>query len=72
MSQENVETVRLAFEAVSRRDKAAFLAMCDPEVETVPTEAFPSLLRPEASKLSGTCSSSFKGRGTKARSSPWS
>ena len=41
MSQENVETVRLAFEAVSRRDKAAFLAMCDPGVETVPYRDFP-------------------------------
>ena len=41
MSQENVETVRLAFEAVSRRDKAAFLAMCDPRVETVPLRDFP-------------------------------
>ncbi len=41
MSQENVETVRLSFEAVSRRDKAAFLAMCDPEVETVPLRDFP-------------------------------
>jgi hypothetical protein len=41
MSQENMETVRLAFEAVSRRDKAAFLAMCDPEVETVPLRDFP-------------------------------
>ena len=72
MSQENVETVRLAFEAVSRRDKAAFLAACDPEVKLFPTETFPSLLQPEASKPSGTCSSSFKGRGNKARSSPWS
>src|SRR4051794_646609 len=62
--------MRLAFEAVSRRDKAAFLAMCDPEVETVPFRDFPSLLRPEGLRLSGTCSSSFKGRGNKARSTP--
>jgi len=41
VSQENVEMVRLAFEAVSRRDRAAFLAMCDPEVETVPLRDFP-------------------------------
>ena len=41
MSQENVETVRLAFEAVSRRDRSAFLAVCDPEVETVPFRDFP-------------------------------
>jgi ketosteroid isomerase-like protein len=41
MSQENLETVRLSFEAVARRDKAAFLAMCDPEVETVPYRDFP-------------------------------
>jgi len=41
MSQENVETVRRSFEAVSRLDKAAFLAMCDPEVETVPLRDFP-------------------------------
>ena len=41
MSQENVETVRLAFEAVARRDKAAFLAICDPEVESAPLRDFP-------------------------------
>jgi ketosteroid isomerase-like protein len=41
MSQENVEIVRLAFEAVSRRDRAAFLAMCDPALETVPLRDFP-------------------------------
>ena len=41
MSQENVETVRLAFDAVARRDRAAFLAMCDPDVETVPFRDFP-------------------------------
>jgi ketosteroid isomerase-like protein len=41
MSQENVEIVRLSFEAVSRRDKAAFLALCDPEVKTVPLRDFP-------------------------------
>ena len=41
MSREDVEIVRLAFEAVARRDKAAFLAMCDPEVETVPQRDFP-------------------------------
>ena len=36
-----METVRRAFEAVSRRDKAAFLAICDPDVETVPFRDFP-------------------------------
>ena len=41
MSQENVEIVRLSFDAVSRRDKAAFLAISDPEVETVPFRDFP-------------------------------
>src|SRR6476469_6778787 len=41
MSQENVDTVRLAFDAVSRRDKAAFLAISDPEVETIPLRDFP-------------------------------
>src|SRR6476660_2889079 len=41
MSQENLETVRLSFEAVAQRDKAAFLAICDPEVETVPFRDFP-------------------------------
>jgi ketosteroid isomerase-like protein len=41
VSQENVETVRLSFHAVIRRDKAAWLAMCHPEVETVPLRDFP-------------------------------
>src|SRR6478672_4313609 len=41
MSQESVEIVRLSFDAVARRDRAAFLAMCDPEVETVPFRNFP-------------------------------
>ena len=33
--------VRLSFDAVSRRDKAAFLDISDPEVETVPFRDFP-------------------------------
>jgi ketosteroid isomerase-like protein len=41
VSQENVEMVQLAFEAISRRDRAAFLAICDPEVETIPFRDFP-------------------------------
>jgi ketosteroid isomerase-like protein len=41
MSQENVECLRLAFDAFARRDRAAFLALCDPEVEDVPPRDWP-------------------------------
>jgi ketosteroid isomerase-like protein len=33
MSKENVEIVRRAYDAFNARDRAAFLRMCDPEVE---------------------------------------
>lgn len=41
MSQENVETVRRALDAFNRRDRAMWLAVCDPEVENVPPRDWP-------------------------------
>jgi ketosteroid isomerase-like protein len=41
MSQENVETMRRGLAAFSRRDKAGWVALCDPEVESVPAVEFP-------------------------------
>ena len=41
MSQENVELARRALDAFHRRDKAAFLALCDPDYEWVPPADWP-------------------------------
>ena len=41
MSQENVEIGRAALAAFNRRDKAAWLEICDPEFENVPPADFP-------------------------------
>lgn len=41
MSQENVEAFREAVHAFNRRDKAAFLALCDPDYENVPPRDWP-------------------------------
>jgi ketosteroid isomerase-like protein len=41
MSQENVEIVRRALDAFNRRDKAAWLAAADPEVENLPAKEWP-------------------------------
>jgi ketosteroid isomerase-like protein len=41
MSQENVETLRQALDAFNRRDRAKWLAVCDPEVENVPPRDWP-------------------------------
>jgi ketosteroid isomerase-like protein len=41
MSQENVEILRRGLNAFNRGDKAAFLAICDPEVENVPPRDWP-------------------------------
>jgi ketosteroid isomerase-like protein len=41
MSQENLDSLRLAFDAVNRRDRAAWLALCDPEIEDVPPRDWP-------------------------------
>jgi len=41
MSQENVEIGRLLADATNRREKAAFLALCDPEIEWVPPAEWP-------------------------------
>jgi ketosteroid isomerase-like protein len=41
MSRENVEVVRRGLTAFNRRDRAAFLAICDAEVENVPPREWP-------------------------------
>src|SRR3954447_12870656 len=41
MSQENVEVVREGLDAINRRDKAAWLALCDPELENIPPRDWP-------------------------------
>jgi len=41
MSQENVETVRRGVDALNRRDRAAFLALCDPDMENIPPRDWP-------------------------------
>lgn len=41
MSQENVERCRRALDAFNRRDRAAWLAVCDPEVEDIPPREWP-------------------------------
>ena len=41
MSQENVEIMRQGLAAVNRRDRAAWLALCDPEVENIPPRDWP-------------------------------
>src|SRR6266513_1734741 len=41
MSQENVELVRQGLDALNRRDKAAWLAVCDPELENIPPRDWP-------------------------------
>jgi len=41
MWQENVESYRQALDAFNRRDRAAWLAFCDPELENVPPRDWP-------------------------------
>jgi len=41
MSQENVEIGRRILDAYNRRDKAAYFALCDPELEWVPPAEWP-------------------------------
>jgi len=41
VSQENVEALRQGLEAVNRRDKAAWLAACDPDLENIPPSDWP-------------------------------
>src|SRR6478736_239711 len=41
MSEENVEVVRRSLEALDRRDLASWLAVCDEDVEVVPTRDWP-------------------------------
>jgi ketosteroid isomerase-like protein len=41
MSQENVENLRQALDAFNRRDRAAWLALCEPEFENVPPRDWP-------------------------------
>ena len=41
MSAENVERMKRAFDAFFRRDKAAWLELCDPQIEIVPVGDWP-------------------------------
>ena len=41
MSEENVEAYKRGLDAFNRRDKAAWLAACDPKVENVPPRDWP-------------------------------
>ena len=41
MSEENMEIYRRALDAFNRRDRAAWMASCDPEVENVPPRDWP-------------------------------
>jgi ketosteroid isomerase-like protein len=41
MSQENVERMHRAFDAFARRDKVAWLELCDPDVEFAPVGDWP-------------------------------
>ena len=41
MSQENMETFRQALDALDRRDRAAYLALCDQDYEVVPIDDWP-------------------------------
>ena len=41
MSEENIEAARQALDAVNRRDRVAFQAVCDPELENTPPQDWP-------------------------------
>jgi ketosteroid isomerase-like protein len=41
VSEQNVKTLRQAVDAVNRRDKALWWAVCDPEIENVPPLDWP-------------------------------
>ena len=51
MSEDNVEALRTGLDAFNRRDKAAWIANCDPEIENFPPREWPEsapLRGPEA------------------------
>jgi ketosteroid isomerase-like protein len=51
VSTQSVEAVRRGLEAFNRRDKAAWIANCDPDVENIPPREWPESARiqgPEA------------------------
>ena len=43
MSQQNVERLRQGFDAFFRRDRQSWLALCDPDFESVPSDDWPEL-----------------------------
>lgn len=45
MSQENVEIARQALDAFNQRDRAAWLAVCDPDLEDIPPQDWPESRR---------------------------
>jgi ketosteroid isomerase-like protein len=50
VSDENVETVRRAVEALIRRDRETWIELCDPQIELLPSEEWPegAIREPEA------------------------
>ena len=45
MSEENVESSRRVLDAFNRRDRAAWLALCDQELEDIPPRNWPESRR---------------------------
>jgi ketosteroid isomerase-like protein len=43
MSHENVERLRQGFDAFFRRDRQSWLALCDPDFESVPSNDWPEM-----------------------------
>src|SRR6478736_6277952 len=43
MPQENVELLRRGLDAFFRRDRQAWLALCDPDFESVPSDDWPEM-----------------------------
>src|SRR2546429_330365 len=43
MSQENVDKLRQGLDAFFRRDRQAWLALCDPNFESVPSDDWPEM-----------------------------
>jgi ketosteroid isomerase-like protein len=41
MSQDNLDAIRRCLDAFNRRDKAAWIAVCDPEIENFPAREWP-------------------------------
>ena len=53
MSEANVETVERALDAFTRRDKAGWFELCDPDIELSPTDDRPETDREIALEAAG-------------------